>query len=185
MLSLQNYLIQLFSTYESFAFLLSIFLNIILSIIGFLPSVFLTAANIAVFGFEQGLILSFFGEACGAIVSFLLYRKGLRKLGAAKLMQHGTLKKLFHAQGYEAFLLILALRLLPFMPSAAVTVIAALGKTSLLIFVMASTLGKIPAIVIEAYSVHQMMNWTTQGRFLITSIAVFLLWIGWKKIKAN
>ncbi|MDQ7864664.1 hypothetical protein RCO48_36895 [Peribacillus frigoritolerans] len=61
-----------------FSIAVSLVFNILISVLGFIPSVFITAANISVFGFEKGLILSYIGEIAGAVVSFWLYRKGFQ-----------------------------------------------------------------------------------------------------------
>jgi uncharacterized membrane protein YdjX (TVP38/TMEM64 family) len=179
---MKEQIITLLNTYENFAYLISIVINVIISILGFVPSVFLTAANLAVFGFWKGTFLSFVGEAIGAIVSFVLYRKGFRKFSETKLFSHPKVRRLLEAKGLEAFFLVLSLRLLPFVPSGVVTFVAAIGKTSLLIFMIASSIGKIPALLLEAYSVYQLMNWTWQGKVISTLLSVFLFIFTWKKI---
>ncbi|QAV26907.1 hypothetical protein BTDUT50_09885 [Neobacillus thermocopriae] len=179
---MEQQIIALFRTYEPFAFFISIAINIVISILGVVPSVFLTAANLAVFGFWKGTFLSFVGEAVGAIVSFLLYRKGFRKLSETKWLSYPKVKRLLAAEGVEAFSLILSLRLLPFVPSGLVTFVAAIGHTSLLIFIIASSLGKLPALLLEAYSVYQVMNLTWQGKVISTFLSIFLLLFTWKKI---
>ncbi|MGG3800970.1 TVP38/TMEM64 family protein [Metabacillus fastidiosus] len=178
---MKEYIISLLHTYESFAYLLSILISILVSILGIVPSVFVTAANLIVFGFAGGTIISFIGEAAGAVVSFLLYRKGFSQLSATKFFSNPKLSRLLNAEGKEAFILIAALRLMPFVPSGAVTFIAAIGKTSLLTFLIASTLGKIPALFLEAYSINHLIQWTWQGKVLSAVIAVFLLLLVWKK----
>ncbi|MED0685339.1 VTT domain-containing protein [Anoxybacillus ayderensis] len=179
---MEEKLVTLFHTYESVAYLISIAINIVISILGVVPSVFLTAANLAVFGFWQGTFLSFIGEAVGAIVSFLLYRKGFRKLSETKWLSDPKVKRLLAAEGTEAFSLVLSLRLLPFVPSGLVTFVAAIGRMSLLLFLVASSLGKLPALLLEAYSVYQVMNWTWQGEVILALISAFLLMFTWKRI---
>ncbi|MGD7024536.1 TVP38/TMEM64 family protein [Rossellomorea vietnamensis] len=153
----------------------SILLNIIISTLGVIPSVFLTAANISIFGFEFGLFLSFTGEVLGAIISFILYRKGLRKIASRKSVQQKHLKKLLHSKGGEAFLLVLGLRLFPFAPSGLVTLAGAFSTMSILNFAAASTLGKIPAILIEAYSVQEVLLMSGTGKFILTLTAIVLI----------
>lgn len=182
---MEEQVIALFHTYPSIAFLISIAINIGISILGVVPSVFLTAANLAVFGFWKGTFLSFVGEAVGAIVSFLLYRKGFRKLSETKWFSYPKVKRLLAAEGKEAFLLVLSLRLLPFVPSGIVTFVAAIGRISLLLFTAASSLGKLPALLLEAYSVYQVMNWIWQGKVISTVFAVFLFIFTWKKVVQN
>ncbi|MGJ7034639.1 TVP38/TMEM64 family protein [Anoxybacillus eryuanensis] len=169
---MEQQMIALFRTYEPFAFLISIAMNVIISILGVVPSVFLTAANLAVFGFWKGTFLSFVGEAVGAIVSFVLYRKGFRQFSETKWFSYPKVKRLLMAEGKEAFLLVLSLRLLPFVPSGMVTFVAAIGRMSLLLFTAASSIGKLPALLLEAYSVHQVMNWTWQGKVIFTFVAL-------------
>jgi uncharacterized membrane protein YdjX (TVP38/TMEM64 family) len=175
-------IITLLNTYENVACFISIAINIMISILGLVPSVFLTAANLAVFGFWKGTLISFAGEAIGAIISFILYRMGFKKLSESKVFFHPKVRRLLEAKGLEAFFLVLSLRLLPFVPSGVVTFVAAIGKTSLLIFFIASSLGKIPALLLEAYSVYQLMNWTWQGKVVSTLLSVFLFIFTWKKI---
>jgi len=179
---MEEKLITLFHTYESVAYLISIAINIVISILGVVPSVFLTAANLVVFGFWKGTFLSFVGEAVGAIVSFLLYRKGFRKLSETKWFSYPKVKRLLAAEGVEAFSLVLSLRLLPFVPSGLVTFVAAIGRMSLLLFLVASSLGKLPALLLEAYSVYQVMNWTWQGKVILALVPAFLLMFTWKRI---
>lgn len=167
--------IALFYQYREVAYLLSILINILISILAFVPSVFLTAANIIVFGFWPGTLLSFLGEAVGAMVSFWLYRKGGRRLVSTKLEKYPKVRKLLSVEGKEAFLLILSLRLVPFVPSGLVTLAAALGKVSLLVFIFSSTIGKMPALLMEAYSVNEVTRWTTEGKVLIGAVGIGLL----------
>lgn len=42
--------------------LVSIVFNILISVLGVIPSAFITAANITVFGFQEGLIVSYLGK---------------------------------------------------------------------------------------------------------------------------
>lgn len=155
------------------AVLVSLIANMTVAISGILPSAFITAGNIAYFGFKTGLLVSIAGEAAGAIVSFVLYRKGLIKLlPRFKKSKSKLLLKLKNTEGAEAIILVLILRVLPFIPSGAVTLAAAFSKMGLLSFSVASTLGKIPSLFIEAYSVNQVLSLKTEWQ-----IAVIFLFI--------
>ncbi len=150
----------------------SIVLNILISVLGFIPSVFITAANITVFGFQGGLIVSYLGETIGAAVSFLLYRKGIQAI-QPKFMKNRWIMRLQNSQGSPAFGMILLLRLLPFIPSGVINLAAALSKTSLLIFFIATSIGKLPALLLEAYSVKQALNASDEAKIIL----VLLLFI--------
>ncbi|MDQ0273420.1 TVP38/TMEM64 family protein [Cytobacillus purgationiresistens] len=166
-----------FDTSGIYAIWISILLNIIISIIGILPSFFITAANISFFGFENGLFISIIGEALGAIFSFYLYRKGIDKLRKKNIIKvkNKYLDRLLEARGSEAFLLIVALRIFPYIPSGVVTLVSAGSKVGIINFSIASTIGKIPALFIEAYSIYQILNWNWQGKIILVLVSIFIV----------
>lgn len=176
----------LFKENAQFAIILSILINIVISILGIIPSYFLTTANILFFGFWYGTLISFIGEAFGAVVSFYIYRYGFKRL-STKLNseKHPKIKRLLDVQGKEAFTLILSLRLFPFIPSGAVNIFAAFGKVSIVTFITASSIGKIPSILIEAYSVNQVLQNTWQGKLIFSAVSIYLLIFVYKKVQSN
>lgn len=178
---MQEQLIQLFKTYPGAAIAISLLISIIIAVVGVLPSVFITAANILFFGFWQGTLLSFLGEALGAVVAFWLYRKGFKKTSQGGLQKFPKVQRLVNATGREAFGLIFSLRLLPFVPSGLVTFAAAIGSVSALLFVVASSLGKLPALLIEAYSVYQVTKMGWQGKIALAVIALIVLFFVLRK----
>jgi uncharacterized membrane protein YdjX (TVP38/TMEM64 family) len=90
---------------------------------------------------------------------------------------------LIEAEGKTAFMLILSMRLLPFVPSGLVTFAAAVGKVRLFLFLVASSLGKIPALLIEAYAVYQVTQVGWQGKVIISVVALALFYFVIRKIK--
>lgn len=171
-------LLDIFRQYAELAMLLSLFVSIVVAVLGVVPSVFVTAANILFFGFWPGTFISLAGEAVGAVVAFLLYRKGFKKAAHKPLAKYPKLLKLIDSKGKEAFLLILTLRLIPFVPSGLVTFAAAIGEASLRVFMLSSTLGKIPSLLIEAYSVAQIAEFNWQGKLiLLVSALALLIWL--------
>lgn len=164
---------------------ISLTLNMLIAISGLLPSAFLTAANISFFGFGRGLLLSLLGEVLGAILSFILYRNGLTKLPLHKKPNRidKFLNRLKATEGIEAVYLVLILRILPFIPSGLVTLAAAYSKMGVLAFGLASTVGKIPALFIEAYSVDRALNLSTKWQvgIIIIALIIYLFYFFWKK----
>lgn len=169
------------------AILISLAVSILVAISGIIPSAFVTAANIAYFGFGWGLILSVLGEALGAVISFILYRKGLKIL-SGKTSSTKTVKildRLKQTRGLEAFVLVLLLRLFPFVPSGLVTLAASYSGMSTTAFAVSSSIGKIPALLIEAYSVITVLGWESSYQL---AAAIFTIVAGgcyfyWKKRK--
>lgn len=145
----ESFLVELLANHPSYAIFISLLINIVVAILGVIPSFFITLANVAVFGLYQGFLISLLGEALGAIVSFWLYRKGLKKVSSGLLSKYKRLEKLVNSENRQAFMLVVSTRLLPFFPSGLITYAAAIGKMNIISFSVASTVGKIPAMAIE------------------------------------
>jgi uncharacterized membrane protein YdjX (TVP38/TMEM64 family) len=172
---MSNFVIEIMRENIEISYIISIFLNVVISILAVIPSFFLTAANIYVFGFWEGTLLSLIGEIIGSIVSFWLYRKGIRKFISQQDFNSLSLRRLLSARGSEAFLLILSLRLLPFVPSGLVNIGAAFGTVSLVTFGLATLIGKIPALLLEAYTVNYYISWEGEGKMILTILGIFLI----------
>jgi len=177
----KDQVIALLQDHAQVAFLISLSISILIAIAGLIPSFFMTAANIIFFGFWQGSFISFLGEALGAIIAFLLYRKGFKKIAVERLQKFPKAQRLLEAKGTEAFLLILYLRLIPFVPSGLVTFAAAVGRVSVTTFALSSSLGKIPALLLEGYSAYELTEFNWQGKLLLTVAALALIFYSLRK----
>ena len=173
--------LHLFEMHPQAAIGISLLLSILVAVAGILPSFFITAANILFFGFWEGTLISFIGEAVGALIAFWLYRKGFKKAVVHRMHQYPQAQRLIEAENKPAFLLVLSLRLLPFVPSGLVTFAAAVGKINTMYFWAASSIGKIPALLIEAYSVYQITQFQWQGKVILLIAAIALVWVAVKK----
>lgn len=171
-----NNLLELFKEYQHLAIIISIGISIIIALLGVVPSVFITAANILFFGFWYGTLISFLGEALGAGIAFLLYRKGFKRSVVKGMEKYPKVQRLVNAEGKEAFYLVFALRLIPFVPSGLITFAAAVGKINFTTFFTASSLGKLPALLIEAYSVYKVTQFGWQGKLILLAVALALVY---------
>lgn len=179
---MKEQILQLFGQYPEAALFISLLVSIVVAVLGLVPSVFVTAANILFFGFWRGTLISFLGEALGAVVSFWLYRKGFRNMMGGALNRYPKARRLVGATGMEAAMLILSMRLLPFVPSGLVTFAAAVGTVPAWLFVTASSLGKLPALLLEAYAVYQVTAFGWQGKVLLTVAALgLIIWV-WRRM---
>ncbi|MCA1055342.1 VTT domain-containing protein [Rossellomorea aquimaris] len=154
--------------------LFSIIVNVVISVAGVLPSVFLTAINISYFGFETGLLISIIGEALGAIITFILYRKGISLAKLDNISENRYFMKLKQAEGKEWIFLLFLFRIMPFVPSGVVTAAAAFSSISTLAFAVISTIGKIPALVIEALIVVNVIQ-SSNGTWIMLGAAIVLV----------
>ncbi|OEF97515.1 TVP38/TMEM64 family protein [Desulfuribacillus alkaliarsenatis] len=174
-------IIDLLNEYRYWAIIISISLNIVIAITAVFPPFVLTAANIMVFGFWQGTIISFVGEALGTIITFKLYRMGFRGFFQKKLDNYPRAKRLIDAEGSEAFMIIFSMRMMPFLPSAIVTLGGAVGKVSFITFAFASALGKMPALLFEAFSVYQVTQFNWIGKLILAIVAFGILYYVFRK----
>lgn len=173
---MQEAVLQFFQQHPNLALVASLAISIFVAVAGVLPSFFVTAANILFFGFWPGVAVSFAGEALGAAVAFYLYRKGFKKGVSQKLERYKAVQRLVNAEGLAAFWLILSLRLIPFVPSGLVTFAASVGRVSALTFLAASSIGKLPALLLEGYTVYQVTEFGWQGKVILTAVALVLLY---------
>ncbi|WP_175990275.1 TVP38/TMEM64 family protein [Bacillus sp. Marseille-Q1617] len=151
----------------------SVLVNILISIAGVLPSFFITALNISYFGLETGLLVSIIGESLGAIVTFILYRKGISAAKLDRISTNRYFLKLKHAKGNEWIFLLFIFRIVPFVPSGVVTAAAAFSNIPLAAFAVVSTAGKIPALLLEALIVVNVIE-ASKGTWILLSAAAVL-----------
>lgn len=127
--------------------------NLLIGAIGFIPSFFMTALNISFYGLSAGLLLSLIGEVFGVWIGFHLYRFGFAKM-KAEWRQHRLWRYLHSRSTSQIFFGIIVLRLLPFVPSGLVTAAASATPIRSSTFLLASTIGKIPAVALEVSAVY-------------------------------
>jgi len=136
------------------AIITSLLLNVVISIFGIVPSVFLSGANAVVFGPVPGFAISLTGEVLGAGVSFLLYRYGIRKISVKKNDTWKWVQRLNEASRREQFFMLIAARLAPFIPSGIITFASAATHTKFSVFITATVVGKTPSVAIETLVGH-------------------------------
>lgn len=158
----------------------SILLNIVISVAGVLPSIFLSGANAVVFGLFGGFLISLAGEVLGAGVAFILYRYVLTKSSRLKKLERmAWINKINDSSRFRKGLAVVLLRMNPLLPSGVINLGAALTSISFLDFFIATLLGKIPAMVFETFVGHDLVYLSDNKYRLIAALLagslVFLL----------
>lgn len=176
--------LEIFDKYREFAIAISIIISIIIALLGVVPSIFVTGANIIFFGPLLGFIISLLGETIGGYISFKVYRLGFKKSITSILGKYNLVDKLVKSEGWKAGLFIFEGRLIPFIPSGFITLGAALSSVNSFIFILTTLLGKIPSIALEVLVSYEFINTSESGiKFIITIIAIILLYLTAKKSK--
>lgn len=165
-------------------FILLLLLNLGIGAVGFVPSFFITAININSLGLVVGSILTFTGEIIGAFIGFYLYRWGFSKVHP-KWFNHTFLKTIKNGSSKDVFRLIILFRVLPFVPSGLVTAGASLTSIKAGLFMIASSIGKIPAVILEVAIVFGVLQKVSMNYIYISiiliCIVVLSIWINNKR----
>lgn len=183
MLSVENVL-ELFNQYREVAIFLSLIISIVIALLGVVPSIFVTGANIIFFGPIWGLMISLMGETIGGYITFKVYRAGFKKGVTSIWGKYKLVDSIIKSEGKETGFLIFEGRLIPFIPSGFITLGAALSNVNSLIFIVSTFLGKIPSILLEGLISYQVIN--ISGNYIklgITLLALVLVWITLKRMK--
>ncbi|GHH96800.1 TVP38/TMEM64 family protein [Neobacillus kokaensis] len=106
----------------------------------------------AVFGTAQGVVISLTGAMAGTMGLYLLSRYGFRDFAQEKLQKYPKVQEYEKLLTRNSFLAILTCRLIPIIPAPVVNIICGLSHVKWVTFFAASTLGKIPNILILSYA---------------------------------
>ncbi|MBY3621358.1 hypothetical protein CA600_29655 [Paenibacillus sp. VTT E-133280] len=161
----------------AWAVLISLLINVVISVVGIIPSVALTTVNMLVFGVVPGFLLSWIGEVLGAAVSYLLYRKGTLTY-KEKYRPNKTIKWQSQIQSLSPkrqFFSIIIVRSAPLIPSSLVTLICVISKVGFSSFIVASAIGKIPSLLLETLIGYGYVNlMDTKFKLMITILFLLL-----------
>lgn len=181
-----NNMLEILQNNSSIAILISLMISIGISLIGVLPSVFVTGGNIVFFGPTNGFLISLLGETIGASITFNVYRLGFKKKVEKYTDKHRLLSKIVNSEGKKAGLLICEARLIPFIPSGIITLAASISNVTSTIFTIATFIGKAPSIAIEAFISYDIINiYDNWIRLVITLIGLVIVTIIIKRGKRN
>jgi uncharacterized membrane protein YdjX (TVP38/TMEM64 family) len=168
-------LIRWFQDLGSWAVACSIILNMVVNLLGFIPSVFVTTVNVAVWGPIGGGLISWLGEWSGAVLAFWLYRYGFRKVTQGN-KEWKWLQSFNRWSRKKQFLSLLLVRIAPMVPSGVVNLVGGMSRVSVFNFTLATALGKIPSISLEVLVSYDLLHFHQNWVRLI--LVLICLWIG-------
>ena len=130
-----------------------------------------------VFGTTQGVIVSLTGAMAGTMGFFFLSRYGFRDYAQSKLMNYPKVQDYENFLNRNSFVAILTCRLVPIIPAPVVNIICGLSNANWLIFFTASTIGKIPNILIlsyagASYSSNKLFSFGLYGGYILILILI-------------
>ncbi|GAE35729.1 TVP38/TMEM64 family protein [Halalkalibacter akibai] len=104
----------------------------------------------AAYGPAAGSLVTWVGSSLASILMFAFVRYGYQDWGKQWLHKYKSLSKLTKLFESNAFMTIFLSRLIPFIPSIIVNIYSALSRVSFLRYSVASSLGKIPSMILFA-----------------------------------
>ncbi|MFC3769781.1 TVP38/TMEM64 family protein [Paenibacillus sp. GCM10012303] len=128
----------------------------------------------AAFGPITGAGITWVGSATASLLMFVFVRYGYQEWGMRMLRRYSGIEKVTLLFERNAFLAILFARLLPFVPSFAINIYSALSRVSVAVYVTASSVGKIPAMLLFALVGDSLMSDPGNIAAAIGVYAVFL-----------
>ncbi len=171
-----NDVVEILRNNSSIAIPISLIISIGISLVGILPSVFITGANIVFFGPINGFFISLLGETIGAYITFIIYRLGFKRKIEKFTDRNRLISRIVKSDGREAGLLIFQGRIIPFIPSGIITIAASISNVDSTIFTVATLIGKVPSIALEALVSYDIININDNWiRLVITVIGLIFV----------
>ncbi|WP_301859612.1 TVP38/TMEM64 family protein [uncultured Megasphaera sp.] len=156
------------------AMAVSMLIDIVINIVGFLPSIFISAANGVLFGIGAGTVVSWLGETIGVVISFFFMRTLFRRKAKAIIAKSRMLSRL---DEYSTLKAMAIARAVPYSPNGLVTALGALSHISYRDYIIGCLIGKLPSVAIEVVVGHDViLRQDNSMRLTIILILVVLVY---------
>lgn len=179
-------IVEVLRSYGLWAMVVSMVIDILINVLGFLPSIFISTANGVLFGLVPGVIISWLAESIGVILSFWLMRKFFRQSAECIIDKSNCLKKIDEFSGVHGFKMMLLARSLPYFPSGIITAVGALSSIRFRDYVLATLIGKLPSTALEVVVGHDIVNYKqnlVRLSIVVTVSALIYLGLWWWQIR--
>ena len=136
------------------AMVVSMIIDIVINIVGFLPSIFISTANGVLFGIGTGTVVSWLAETIGVIISFFFMRTLFRSKAKQVIEKSRMLSKL---DEYSTLKAMIIARAVPYSPNGLVTALGALSHISYRDYAIGCLIGKLPSVAVEVIVGHDVV----------------------------
>ncbi|OKY53613.1 TVP38/TMEM64 family protein [Megasphaera cerevisiae] len=146
--------IEYLRSFGVWAIAVSMVIDIVINIVGFLPSIFISTANGVLFGIGTGTIVSWLAETIGVIISFFFMRTLFRHKARQIIEKSRMLSKL---DEYSTLKAMIIARAVPYSPNGLVTALGALSHISYRDYAVGCLIGKLPSVAVEVVVGHDLV----------------------------
>lgn len=129
----------------------------------------------AAYGPVIGSLITWIGSALASIIMFSFVRYGYQDWGRKWLYRYEKLSKVTLLFERNAFMTIFLTRLIPIIPSIIVNIYSALSRVSFLRYTIASSLGKVPSMILFAVVGNTIVSNPRDLLFISLFYGAFLL----------
>ncbi|ARK30834.1 TVP38/TMEM64 family protein [Halalkalibacter krulwichiae] len=129
----------------------------------------------AAYGPIAGSTVTWIGSSLASILMFAFVRYGYQDWGKKWLYKYQRLSKVTIMFERNAFMTIFLTRLIPVIPSIIVNIYSALSRVSFLRYALASSLGKVPSMILFATVGNSIVNNPSDLIFVTLFYGTFLL----------
>ncbi|ADC51886.1 hypothetical protein BpOF4_19235 [Alkalihalophilus pseudofirmus OF4] len=141
----------------------------------------------AAYGPVLGSFMTWVGSSLASIIMFIFVRYGYQDWGLQLLKRYKALNKVTSLFERNAFMTIFLTRLIPVIPSIIVNIYSALSRVKFLSYAIASSLGKVPSMILFAVVGNSVVNDPGQlviiaGFYLLFLLVVYVLYRVWQRI---
>lgn len=169
-------LIVYLQSFGVWAVFVSFFIDVVINIVGFLPSIFISTANGLIFGLFWGTVISWLAETVGVVISFWAMRVLFRTMAMHIIARSRTLSRLDQYESWEA---VAFARAIPYMPNGLVTAVSALSSMPFERHLLGSLIGKLPSVALEVCLGHDLVRMDEHAlRLTVIIVGVALVYGG-------
>ncbi|WP_438446723.1 TVP38/TMEM64 family protein [Gorillibacterium sp. sgz5001074] len=149
-------------------------------IVPFVPFVLVAGANILVFGLYWGFLLNYSMAVLGAIAAFMFARYFGHSRVERFLTRYPAVTGFNKKMEKHGFFYVLMGRLIPVIPSTAISFGAGVTRVRMRDYVIGTIVGKLPIVLLESLIGHDLIHYNQyKGRlFVLCVIFILLLLVG-------
>lgn len=169
--------------YASLGPILGVLLPLTEALFPVLPLMAFIIGNAAAYGFWFGLLWSWIGVSCGAILVFWVVRQFSSRFGSTLQLKFKNLNRFYLAIEQKGFSIIFLLFAMPFLPSSLILFTAGLSKVRFSSFIIPALAGRTVLVFALSYVGYDWQTFIHQPwRIALLLLITSALWLGARKL---
>lgn len=171
----QDELLYWFQQTKDQSIFLTIFIATLFALFPIIPFPIIGGIIGAMYGTFLGGFVTWVASTTASIIMFLFIRFVFQNWGLKIIHRYKRLEIVTEMFERNAFITILVSRLIPFIPSIVINAYSAVSRVSFISYTVASSLGKIPAMLLFAVLGHSVVSSNQEVFFVIGIYTLIIL----------